>query len=102
MKYIFDASSIYFLIKKDMPEQLASNYANELTRFEVCNILIKEERIRKVIDKDEQANLLNLVARALNFMTIIDIKGAEQEIINVANEYNLSFYDASYVYLAVE
>jgi predicted nucleic acid-binding protein len=33
-------------------------------------------------------------------MTIIDIKGAEQEIIKVANWYNLSFYDASYVHIA--
>jgi predicted nucleic acid-binding protein len=100
MNYLFDSSSIYTLIKSDKPEFLVQNYTCSLARYETGNVLLTEMNARKTLGKSEQRSLLNIICRALNVMHILGIKGSEQQIIDLASKYGLSFYDASYAYLA--
>ncbi len=44
--------------------------------------------------------MLEKIKSALGFMDFLTVRGYEQEVIDLAMEYNLSFYDASYAYIA--
>ena len=100
MKYFFDASSIYFLSGEGKTVLLVRNYTSSLARYELGNVLLKERKIKKTITEQQQRYLLSSIEKALGFMFDFDIKNNEQEIINAAIRYDLSFYDASYFYLA--
>ncbi len=99
MRYIFDSSAIYSLVKRDMPEFLAQNYTCDLARYELGNILINEGRI-KTLSEAEQKSSLDLIVRALNLLAFVDIRDNEESILQTAIDYTLSFYDAAYVELA--
>ncbi len=100
MKYFFDSSAIYALVKADKPEILARNYTSSLARYETGNILLTEISVKRTMPEVEQRSLLSLITRALNIMLIVDVKNREQAVIDIATKFNLSFYDASYVYFA--
>lgn len=100
MRYLFDSSSIYSIVGDSRAERLVQNYTCDLARYELGNILVTERNARKTITDSEQKYLLDKISSALNLILILDAKGYEQEVINIATTYNLSFYDASYVYLA--
>jgi predicted nucleic acid-binding protein len=100
MQYFFDASSIYNLSKEGKTISLVRHCTSSLARYELGNILLKERKIRKIINEAEQRYLLITITKALNFMSIIDVKNNEQEIIDLAISNDLSFYDSSYFYLA--
>jgi len=99
MRYIFDSSAIYSLVKRGMPEILAQNYTCDLARYELGNILINEGRM-KTLSETEQKSALDLIVRALNLLASVDIRDNEEDILRAAIDYTLSFYDASYVNLA--
>ncbi len=100
MRYFFDASSIYAIIKAEKSQLLILNGTCDLARYEIGNILLTERHRRKAINEPEQVALLALVARSMNLMITSNIGGCEQEVVNLAMKYNLSFYDAAYVYFA--
>lgn len=100
MKYLFDASSIYAIVKAEKTQLLILNDTCDLARYEIGNILLTERHRRKTINEAEQRFLLNLVTRSLNLMITLNVSGCEQEVVNLAIKYNLSFYDATYVYFA--
>lgn len=100
MRYFFDASSIYTLVRAKRAELLIQNYTCNLARYELGNILLVERNIRKVLSESEQKSLLSAVMSSLGIMYNVDAVGMEQEIVDLAVEYGLSFYDASYVYLS--
>ncbi|MDE1850456.1 MAG: type II toxin-antitoxin system VapC family toxin [Candidatus Micrarchaeota archaeon] len=100
MKYVFDSSSIYYLIGSRKASFLSQNYTCDLARYELGNILLKENRINKKISKPEQIILLGAIKQALNLMFFIDIRNNENGILQIANQYSLTFYDAAYVYVA--
>lgn len=100
MQYIFDASSVYYIVKSGRIDLLANNYTTSLARYELGNVLLKERYILKKMSDAEQRSLLNIITQALDLMFSADISGNEQEIIDLAAKHSLSFYDASYVYLS--
>lgn len=100
MGYLFDASAVYAIIKAGKTRLLILNNTCDLARYELGNILLTERNIRKTMGESEQKFLLNAIAQSLNFMNKIDVEENEQGIIDLAIKYNLSFYDASYAYLA--
>lgn len=102
MRYLFDASSVYTIVKAGKTQLLILSNTCELARYETGNILLTERHKRKTITETEQISLLNLISRSLNLMSILSVRGYEQEIVSLAGKYNLSFYDASYVYLAIK
>lgn len=100
MRYLFDASSIYAIVKAGKTQLLILNNTCELARYEIGNILITERHLRKTINDPEQNYLLDLITRSLKLMITLSVSGCEQEVVNLAIKYNLSFYDAAYAYLA--
>lgn len=100
MKLVFDSSSIYKVVKSERAEVLFQRYTIEPARFELGNTLLNEVRVLKKLKIGEQNKVLDILTRALSFMSCISINGSEHEVSEIALKYNLSFYDASYVCLA--
>lgn len=100
MKYIFDSSSIFRAIAEDKIEVLAGNYTLNLARYELGNIIWKRRILSKDLEKDEYKRLMEIIKETMNLMEIIDISCHEADIAELAENLNLTFYDASYIFLA--
>ena len=100
MAYLFDASSVYKVVKAGKTEQLILSSTCNLARHETGNMLLKERRIRKTLNEPEHRYLLTAITRALNTMQCIGIAGMEREITDAALKLDMSFYDASYACIA--
>ncbi len=100
MKYVFDSSSIFTLIKENKIEKLANNYTMDFSIYEFGNILWKEHILHKHISKLEQKELLYIIKGILSSMEILTINGYEEEVLVFANQYRITFYDATYAYHA--
>ena len=102
MKYLFDSSAIFKAIKNNAVEVLAGNYTLELARYELGNILWKEHTLHRRISDKEVKELIKLVREVLSVMNVVNVNGYESKVLDVAIKLKLTFYDASYVYLAKE
>jgi len=97
---IFDASSIYTAIRDLKVEILKGNATCELARYEMGNALLKEVIIHRSIGIDEAQKLMQAISRTIRLM---DIRSPEwKETLKTASELEISFYDASYVQLALD
>ncbi len=97
---MFDASSIFRAIRENAVEVLAGNLTLGLARYELGNILWKECILRNAINGEEAKKLIGFIGKALDVMEVVDINGHEDGILSTAIDLELTFYDASYVYLA--
>ena len=100
MKLVFDPSSIFEAIVEGKIAVLAGNYTLNLARYELGNLLWKRRVLIEDLKESDYRRLMNLVKRTLNLMELINIECSEIEIFNLASKFNLTFYDASYVFLA--
>jgi predicted nucleic acid-binding protein len=100
MKYLFDSSAIFRAIKENKIEVLAGNYTLELARFELGNIIWKEIALKAIVSEQESKMMAKTVNHTLSLMDIIGIIGSEEEILDFAVQLKITFYDASYAYLA--
>ncbi|MBC7127053.1 MAG: type II toxin-antitoxin system VapC family toxin [Candidatus Methanosuratus sp.] len=60
----------------------------------------KRSMLSKDLKPGTQAKLLALARDGLKLMSVIDMEGQEEGVLNVAEELKIAFYDASYVYTA--
>jgi len=95
---VFDSSSIYALLTKGKIELLGGNYTVFLAKFELGNIVWKEVLLHKRISREEGLRLLSFISKVLNTMNPEDVNCKETE--EIALNYGITFYDASYVWLA--
>jgi predicted nucleic acid-binding protein len=102
MKYLFDSSALFRAIKENKIDILAGNYTLELARYELGNIIWKDCALQAKVSEQESKKLTQVVKRTLNLMTVLEIAGSEEEIIDTAIQLKITFYDASYVQLAKE
>ena len=102
MKHLFDSSAIFKAIKNNAVEVLAGNCTLELARYELGNILWKEHTLHRRISDKEVKELIKLVREVLSVMNVVNVNGYESKVLDVAIKLKLTFYDASYVYLAKE
>ncbi len=100
MKYLFDSSAIFRAIKENKIEALAGNNTLELARYELGNILWKDCGLQAKISTQESKMLMKAVKRTLGILTILEVAGDEEEILETAVALRITFYDASYVYSA--
>ncbi|BBD73395.1 PIN domain nuclease [Sulfodiicoccus acidiphilus] len=100
MIYVFDTSSIYTAVLSRRTEVLGANYTVPLSRFELGNVVWKEVAVFKRITKEEGERLFRHFLNVLDTMNLKDVNYEEVE--EMAVERRISFYDASYVWLARE
>ncbi len=102
MSYVFDSSSVFRAIKENAVEAVAGGYTLELARYELGNILWKEYAVRGRTTGEELKGLAKLVKGVLSLMHVATVGCHEEQILDVAGELGLTFYDASYVHYARE
>ncbi len=100
MSYVFDSSSIFEALIRKRIRLLSGNLTISLARYELGNVIWKRSMLSKDLKPGTQAKLLALARDGLKLMKVIDIEGQEEGVLNVAEELNIAFYDASYVYAA--
>ncbi|MEM2420061.1 MAG: type II toxin-antitoxin system VapC family toxin [Candidatus Bathyarchaeia archaeon] len=100
MKYLFDSSAIFKAIKENLVDVLVGNCTLELARYELGNVLWKNFALEGKAKETEIKSLVGIVKRVLGVMEVLQIDCSEQEILEIANKTKITFYDASYVYLA--
>ncbi len=101
MSRLFDSSSIYLALAKDKPELLKEAYTLTLARYEVENVIWKESHIFKRLDKQKALELGEIFPIMMDSMIVVNIKGHEKGILDLAFKLETSFYDASFVYWAI-
>ena len=79
-------------------ELLGGNYTVFLAKLELGNIVWKEVLLHKRINREEGLRLLSFISKVLNTMNLEDVNCKETE--EIAMDYGITFYDASYVWLA--
>jgi predicted nucleic acid-binding protein len=96
LSYVFDSSSIYALLSK--PSVLGGNYTITLAKFELGNTVWKEVFLHRRISREEGLKLISFISNVLDIMNLEDVNSAED--VEIATDYGITFYDASYVWLA--
>jgi predicted nucleic acid-binding protein len=94
-KYLLDASSLYPLLLSGEAFDLEQCAVSTLTEYELGNVLWKETK-RKRIDFKLAAQTFSDALSELRKISI----GSMDDILAMALERNLTFYDAAYAYLA--
>ena len=100
MKYIFDASSIFTAIREKKIRLLTGNYTLEIARYELGNIVWKDHILQQGISKEEAEKAVKVIRHTLALMEVLQAASNEEAIFEIAAELKITFYDASYVYLA--
>jgi predicted nucleic acid-binding protein len=74
----------------------------DLTRYELGNVIWKECVLKSVISDEDARSKARHVIKVLRTMNIEEISSEEDfnEVMNLAIELKLTFYDASYLHIA--
>ncbi|MBM3897345.1 MAG: type II toxin-antitoxin system VapC family toxin [Thaumarchaeota archaeon] len=106
MPYLVDSSSLMILIK-NMEERKATKLMQDskildLTYYEAGNMLWKHSGLHKYVSKQDLANLTDLTKDVLRKLERISAESDDlPRILEIANREKLTFYDSSYLYIAV-
>jgi len=102
MKYLFDASAIFRVIKENNVEVLTGNFTLELARYELGNIIWKNFALQGKVSEQESKMMMTAIKQSLAIMDVLGVAGREEEILETAIQLKITFYDASYAYFAKE
>jgi predicted nucleic acid-binding protein len=100
MKFLFDSSSIFRAIKENKVDLLIGNFTLELARYELGNIVWKDCFLQAKFSKEEASAILETIKHALSLIEMMPVAGNEDKVLELAIQLKITFYDASYVYLA--
>ena len=96
---IYDASSIYRAIETGAFNKLLEGKTLDLAHYELGNVVWKEVT-RKKISENEGAKLIKFISKVISLMEIVKV-GTKNEVLKIAVDNNLSYYDASYLYASI-
>jgi len=97
---IFDTSSIYKAIETNNIDALIDGKTLNLSLYELGNVIWKYV-VRGKISVKEAEKLLALIKKTIYLMEIVEI-GLNLRALTIAIEQNISYYDASYIQLALQ
>ena len=95
-KYLIDTSALYPLLASGVPFNSDECAVSTLTEYEVGNVLWRENQQGKLKDPRRVAAIFSEVLHPLRKFEIESLP----EVLAVAVERNLTFYDASYAAIA--
>lgn len=95
-KYLVDASALYPLIISESTYDSEQFAITSLTEYEIGNVLWKEDKKKKLKDAERIATIFSA---AMADLTKISFESVG-DVLAVATDRDLSFYDASYAYVA--
>jgi predicted nucleic acid-binding protein len=95
-KYLIDTSALYPMLISSIPFNAEECAVSSLTEYEVGNVLWRENKQGKLKNPRKVAIIFSEVMAPLQKMAIDSVA----DVLAIAIERNLTFYDASYVYIA--
>jgi len=101
MSYVFDSSSLLEAMKRNATAALAGNYTLDLAMYELMNALWKQHALLHRIGGDELNSLVTISKEVMNVLEILSTGCHEEEVIKLSSQLKLTFYDASYVFHAI-
>ena len=99
---LYDASSIINLLKRGVTKVFAEGVTIELAVYEAVNALWKECYLLKRIKVETAQRFLELLKDIFATIDIYSIKGFEEEAFKIALNEGITFYDASYICIAMK
>ena len=105
MKYVLDSSAIALILKRlggKSIDALEESVTIGLAAYELGNILWKEYTLKGIISLEEAVKKAEQMAKVLEVIKLENIESAEEfkEVMRIATELKLTFYDASYLQVA--
>ncbi len=95
-KYLIDTSALYPMLISGIPISSEECAVSSLTEYEVGNVLWRENKQGKLKDSRKVASIFSEVMSPLKKMAIDSVA----DVLAIAIERNLTFYNASYAYIA--
>ena len=95
-KYLIDTSALYPILISGVPFNAEECAVSSLTEHEIGNVLWRENQHKKLKDPRRVAAIFSEAICPLRKMDI----GSIANVLEVAIDRHLTFYDASYAYLA--
>ncbi len=95
-KYLIDTSALYPILVSGVAFNAEECAVSSLAEYEIGNVLWRENQQKKLKDPRRIATIFSEAIRPLRKMEIDSIAN----VLAVAIERRLTFYDASYAYLA--
>jgi predicted nucleic acid-binding protein len=95
-KYLIDTSALYPILVSGVAFSAEDCAVGSLTEYEIGNVLWRENQKKKLKDPNRVAAIFAEALRPLRKLEIDSLPN----ILAVAIERHLTFYDASYAYLA--
>ncbi len=95
-KYLIDTSALYPILISGIPFSVDECAVSSLTEYEVGNVLWRENKQKKIKNPRRIATIFSDAIAPLKKMEIDSLA----DVLAIAIERNLTFYDASYAYIA--
>jgi predicted nucleic acid-binding protein len=95
-RYLLDASALYPMLVRGIPFNPEECAISTLTEFEIGNTLWIQNKRKELDDPGRIAEIFQEIITELNKVWVDSIG----KVLSIAVERNLTFYDASYAYLA--
>ena len=95
-KYLIDTSALYPILLSGVPFNTDECAVSSLTEYEIGNVLYKENQQKKLSDPKRIATIFSEAIQPLRKLEIDSLAN----VLDMAIERHLTFYDASYAYLA--
>jgi len=95
-RYLIDTSALYPILISGIPFNVDECAVSTLTEYEVGNVLWRENQQKKLKNPRRIATIFSEAIRPLRKMEIDSIA----DVLAIAMERNLTFYDASYAFIA--
>jgi predicted nucleic acid-binding protein len=95
-KYLIDTSALYPILISGIPFNVDECAVSSLTEYEVGNVLWRENQQKKLKNPRRIATIFSEAIRPMRKMEIDSIA----DVLAIAMERNLTFYDASYAFIA--
>ncbi len=96
---IYDASSIYRAIEIGAFDRLPEGKTLDLAMYELGNVVWKDVA-RNKIASNEGIKLIRFISKVISLMDVLKI-GMKSEVLKVAIDNKLSYYDASYLFASI-
>ena len=99
---VLDASAVYILLKRKDLDSLKDATTLDLAFYEVGNSLLKENR-RKIVSSESFVNALKILKGMEDLMAVKNFRELDaQQVTEICSTTGLTFYDASYLALAMK
>ena len=99
--YLYDASAILNLVKRGELRVFLGGHTLDLAIYEVANAVWKECCLLGKIKIERAYKVIELVSRIFDVLNLHSVKGFEKEVMDIAVKEGVTFYDASYMYMAM-